>query len=65
MPSTTNPSHSLTMWDVTSSHLTMTIMFWVAMVFVPIILSYTAWGYYKMRGRLTTDFIEKNQYTTY
>ena len=65
MPSTTNPSHSLTMWDVTSSHMTLEIMFWVAMVFVPIILSYTAWGYYKMRGRLTTDFIEENQYTTY
>ena len=65
MPSSTNPSHSLTMWDVTSSHMTLEIMFWVAMVFVPIILSYTAWGYYKMRGRLTTDFIEENQYTTY
>ena len=65
MPSITNPSHSLTMWDVTSSHMTLEIMFWVAMVFVPIILSYTAWGYYKMRGRLTTDFIEENQYTTY
>ena len=65
MPSTSNPSHSLTMWDVTSSHMTLEIMFWVAMVFVPIILSYTAWGYYKMRGRLTTDFIEENQYSTY
>ena len=65
MPSSTDPSHSLTMWDVTSSQLTLHIMFWVAMIFVPIILSYTAWGYYKMWGRLTTDFIEDNQYSTY
>jgi len=65
MPSSLNPSHSLTVWDVVSSELTLNIMFWVAMVFVPIVLSYTAWGYYKMRGRLTTDFIEQNKYSTY
>ena len=53
------------MWDVVSSEMTLNIMFWVAMVFVPIVLSYTAWGYYKMRGRLTTDFIEDNKYSTY
>jgi len=65
MPSSTDPSHSLTMWDVTSSHMTLNIMFWVAMFFIPVILSYTAWGYYKMWGRLTTEFIEDNQYSTY
>ena len=65
MPSSTEPSHSLTMWDVTSSQMTLNIMFWVAMFFVPIILSYTVWGYYKMWGRLTTEFIEENQYSTY
>jgi len=65
MPSSLNPDHSLTMWDVVSSPMTLTIMFWVAMVFVPIILAYTVWGYYKMWGRLTTDFIEENKYSTY
>ncbi len=65
MPSSSNPSQSLTLWDVVSSELTLNIMFWVAMIFVPIILAYTAWGYYKMRGRLTTDFIEGNKYSTY
>lgn len=65
MPSSTDPSVSLTVWDVTSSELTLTIMFWVAMLFVPIILAYTGWGYYKMWGRLTTDFIEDNRYSTY
>ena len=65
MPSSLEPSHSLTAWDVVSSELTLTIMFWVAMIFVPIVLSYTLWGYYKMWGRLTTDFIEDNKYSTY
>ncbi len=65
MPSSLNANHSLTMWDVVSSEMTLTIMFWVAMVFVPIILAYTVWGYYKMWGRLTTDFIEANKYSTY
>ena len=65
MPSSLAPAVSLTLWDVVSSELTLTIMFWVAMVFVPIILSYTAWSYYAMRGRLTTQFIEENPHTTY
>jgi len=65
MPSSTDVNVSLTLWDVTSSELTLSIMFWVAMIFVPIILLYTGWGYYKMWGRLTTDFIEKNRYSTY
>lgn len=65
MPSSLEPSHSLTTWDVVSSEMTLNIMFWVAMIFVPIVLSYTVWGYYTMRGRLTTDFIEDNPYSTY
>ncbi|WP_300426797.1 cytochrome d ubiquinol oxidase subunit II [uncultured Thalassolituus sp.] len=65
LPSSLIPDQSLTIWDVTSSALTLNIMFWVAMIFVPIILSYTLWGYYKMWGRLTTEFIEDNNYSTY
>jgi len=65
MPSSENLVSSLTVWDVVSSELTLNIMFWVAMFFVPLILAYTSWGYYKMWGRLTTDFIENNKYSTY
>ncbi|MBU6953091.1 cytochrome d ubiquinol oxidase subunit II [Hahella sp. HN01] len=65
MPSNLMPGHSLTLWDVTSSEKTLNIMFWVAMIFVPIVLSYTLWGYYKMWGRLTTDFIESNKHGVY
>ncbi len=60
MPSITHPEMSLTMWDATASEWTLTIMFWVAVIFVPIVLSYTAWGYWKMFGRLDAKFLENN-----
>ena len=48
MPSSSNPNSSLTLWDATSSHLTLMVMFWAAVIFVPVILLYTSWNYYKM-----------------
>lgn len=52
MPSNTMLNASLTMWDATSSHLTLKVMFFVAVLFVPLILAYTSWAYWVMRGRL-------------
>jgi len=65
MPSSLEPSHSLTMWDSTSSEITLQIMTVVAAIFVPIILCYTAWTYYKMYGRLDDKFIEENKNSLY
>ena len=65
MPSSLQPSHSLTMWDSTSSELTLQLMTGVAVVFVPIILGYTAFCYYKMFGRLNNKFIEDNNSSLY
>ncbi|MGF1750580.1 MULTISPECIES: cytochrome d ubiquinol oxidase subunit II [Vibrio] len=65
MPSSLNPNHSLTMWDSTSSELTLNLMTGVAFVMVPVILSYTAWTYYKMFGRLDDKFIEDNKNSLY
>ena len=45
MPSSTNPGSSLTAWDAVSSKLTLQIMFWVVVVFLPIVTLYTAWVY--------------------
>ena len=64
-PSSINPIHSLSVWDSVSSEKTLGVMFVVAIIFVPIILSYTLWGYYKMWGRLGTDFVEDNKYSVY
>jgi cytochrome d ubiquinol oxidase subunit II len=65
MPSSTMPNMSLTMWDSTSSLLTLKIMTVAAIIFVPIILAYTTWCYYKMFGRLTKEQIENNTHSLY
>ena len=65
MPSSADLASALTVWDSTSSELTLEIMFWVAMVFVPIILCYTFWGYYKMWRRIEPEFIEQNSVSNY
>nr|WP_314401855.1 cytochrome d ubiquinol oxidase subunit II [uncultured Aggregatibacter sp.] len=65
MPSSTHPAQSLLMWDATSSELTLTLMFYLALVFVSISLLYTIWSYYKMFGRLDESFVEDNKNTLY
>jgi len=65
MPSSLDPKSSLTMWDSTSSELTLNLMTGVAFVMVPIILGYTTWTYYKMFGRLDDKFIEENKNSLY
>jgi cytochrome bd ubiquinol oxidase subunit II len=64
MPSSTNPDHSFTIWDASSSHLTLSVMFWATVIFLPIVLSYTVWNYYKMWGRLSVDEM-KDRFSAY
>jgi cytochrome d ubiquinol oxidase subunit II len=65
MPSSSQPDSSLTMWDVTSSHLTLTLMFWAVLIFLPIVLLYTAWVYRVLRGKITQQSVEDDQHTMY
>ncbi|MDN2668812.1 cytochrome d ubiquinol oxidase subunit II [Vibrio sp. 14N.309.X.WAT.E.F5] len=65
MPSSLMPSHSLTLWDGTSSELTLSIISVVAVIVVPIILGYTIWCYYKMFGRLDSQYIHDNSTSLY
>ncbi|MCL4139946.1 UNVERIFIED_CONTAM: hypothetical protein GTU68_009226 [Idotea baltica] len=65
MPSSSQLGHSLTMWDATSSLMTLKIMFWIAAFFVPIIVSYTFWTYSKMWRRLDNHFIRSNTHSSY
>lgn len=60
MPSSTVPNASLTVWDATSSLLTLKTMFIVACIFVPIVLAYTAYGFYVMRGRIKQSDLNKS-----
>jgi cytochrome bd ubiquinol oxidase subunit II len=52
LPSSTFPSQSLTVWDASSSQMTLFVMLCVALVFVPIILLYTGWVYRVLRGKV-------------
>lgn len=65
MPSTTNPNSSLIAWDATSSHLTLTVMFWAAAIFIPIILTYTTWTYRRMWRRVTVAEIKAQDKLAY
>jgi cytochrome d ubiquinol oxidase subunit II len=65
LPSSGNINHSLTLWDATSSHLTLTVCFFAAAVFIPIILIYTAYSYIKMWRVYTVEFIRENDHSLY
>jgi cytochrome d ubiquinol oxidase subunit II len=65
MPSSSMPSASLTVWDSVSSHLTLGIMFWATMVFMPLIILYTSWAYSVMRGKVTSAYIQENDHAAY
>ena len=60
LPSSTVPEASLTLWDASSSHLTLFIMLLVTVFFLPIILLYTAWVFRVMRGTVSAQSLEKN-----
>ncbi len=60
LPSSITPDVSLTVWDSTSSHLTLFIMLLVTAFFLPIILAYTAWVFRVMRGPVTAKSMERN-----
>jgi cytochrome d ubiquinol oxidase subunit II len=52
LPSSIHPSHSVTLWDATSSHRTLAYMFWVTVVFLPIVLFYTTWVFRVLSGKM-------------
>jgi cytochrome bd ubiquinol oxidase subunit II len=53
LPSSIAPNSSLTVWDASSSHQTLFVMLVAAVIFVPIILAYTAWVYKVLWGKVT------------
>ncbi|HYH22670.1 MAG TPA: cytochrome d ubiquinol oxidase subunit II [Azospirillum sp.] len=65
MPSSSHPGSSLTVWDAPSSHLTLTVMFWAVVVFLPLVLAYTVWCYARMWGKVTVEDIAANSSTAY
>jgi cytochrome d ubiquinol oxidase subunit II len=60
LPSSIDPASSLTVWNASSSHLTLFIMLLVTLVFLPIVLLYTAWVYKVLFGRVTLRDVRTN-----
>jgi len=58
LPSSLDPASSLTVWDASSSQLTLMIMLIATVIFLPIVLIYTAIVYRVLRGRVTAEAVE-------
>ncbi len=65
LPSSVQPTGSLTVWDASSSHLTLFVMLVCAVIFVPIILAYTAWVYKVLWGKVTEKEIADSSDVVY
>jgi cytochrome d ubiquinol oxidase subunit II len=65
VPSSINPNASLTLWDATSSYHTLSLSFIVALIFAPIVLTYTSWVYKIMSGKITEAKIKENTKSLY
>ncbi|MEC9244891.1 MAG: cytochrome d ubiquinol oxidase subunit II [Pseudomonadota bacterium] len=61
LPSSIAPGASLTVWDASSSHLTLFIMLVVTAFFIPLIVAYTSWVYRVLWGKVDKDEIEQGK----
>jgi cytochrome d ubiquinol oxidase subunit II len=55
IPSASDPGSSLTVWDASSSQRTLFIMLVATIIFLPIVLAYTAWVFRVLRGKINAD----------
>jgi len=62
MPSTTEPSVSLTVWNASSSERTLLWMLGFTVVFMPLILWYTSWAFWVMRGKVSAAHVEADDH---
>lgn len=58
LPSSSDPRSSLTVWDASSSHMTLFIMLVVSLIFLPLIVAYTSWVYKVLWGKVDKEMIE-------
>ncbi len=63
--SSTHPSHSLTVWDASSSKTTLFIMLLATALFLPLIIAYTAWVYRVLKGPVTQKTLEDEHTNAY
>jgi cytochrome d ubiquinol oxidase subunit II len=62
MPSSTEPSHSLTVWNSGSSLRTLAWMLGFTLLFMPLIVWYTSWAFWVMRGKVDKADVEASHH---
>ena len=65
LPSSSHPDQSLSVWDASSSKLTLEIMLACVVIFLPIVLAYTAYAYRVLRGPVKADGIMSDSHGNY
>ncbi|MCC0031329.1 MAG: cytochrome d ubiquinol oxidase subunit II, partial [Brucellaceae bacterium] len=65
LPSSIHPDSSLTVWDASSSHQTLFVMLVVTVIFMPLILAYTAWVYKVLWGKVTEADVTEHSDSVY
>ncbi len=60
-PSSLDPAYSLTIFNSSSSPLTLKIMLGVALTFVPIVIAYQVWSYYVFRDKVTKEDLASDE----
>jgi cytochrome bd ubiquinol oxidase subunit II len=60
-PSSLDPAYSLTIFNSSSSPLTLKIMLGVALSFVPIVIAYQVWSYYVFRDKVTKEDLASDE----
>lgn len=64
LPSTLDPAFHLTIDSASSSGYTLGVMAWVAAIFIPLVLAYTAFSYWVFRQRLSEQHIPEHAVVT-
>ncbi len=62
LPSSLHPASSLTVWDASSSQGTLFNMLIATVIFVPIVLVYTAWVFRVLRGKVSLNDLHDGAY---
>ncbi len=65
LPSSLDPNSSLLIWDSSSSQFTLAVMLIAALIFVPLIILYTSWVFFVLRGKVTEKKIAKDSQFLY
>jgi cytochrome d ubiquinol oxidase subunit II len=63
LPSSAMPGASLTVWDASSSKLTLAVMLGVTVLILPVVIAYTAWVYRVLRGPVSEDSIKTDSHS--